>query len=85
MSTSIENQEEKPLSLVEKLVEAFTLHYEPAIDVSDTDEMKSTRDILSEMNSIDEISPYEVNKLMEDHGFNIHYNGSCFVWLLKEK
>ncbi|MEI7424322.1 MAG: hypothetical protein WCK18_19625 [Prolixibacteraceae bacterium] len=85
MSNSTEIQEEKKPSLVEKLVEAFTLHYEPAIDVSDSDEMKSTRDILAEMNSIDEIFPYEVNKLMEDYGFKIHYNGNNFVWLLKEK
>ena len=85
MSNSIENQEEKSLSLVEKLIEAFTLHYEPSIDFSDTDEMKSTKDIISEMSSIEEISTDEINKVMEDHGFNIHYNGSSFVWLLKEK
>jgi hypothetical protein len=84
MSNSTVDQEKK-VSLVEKLVEAFTSHYEPAIDVSDSDEMKSTKEIILEMSSIDEISSEAVNNLMEEHGFNLHYNGSCFVWLLKEK
>lgn len=85
MSNTIENQEEIKLKIIERLIEAFTSRYEAAIDISDSDEMKSTQELIEEMSDIEEIFPYEVNRLMEEYGFKIHYNGKNYVWLLKEK
>jgi hypothetical protein len=69
----------------EKLFEAFMQYYSPALHPDQADEMKSTTELIEEMEGIDEILPWEINKLMEENGFKLHYTGSGYVWLLKIK
>ena len=69
----------------EKLVKALNAFYQPAESLADSDDTKSTRELIAEMSGIEEIFPYEVDTLMEKNGFKLHYNGSEYVWLLKLK
>ncbi|MEI7844715.1 MAG: hypothetical protein WCK35_02825 [Chloroflexota bacterium] len=68
-----------------KLVEALITFYEPANTFQESDDSKTTAELLNEMGDMEEIYPYEVNRLMEERGFKIHYDGSGYVWLLKKK
>jgi hypothetical protein len=74
----------KPSPLSEELVIAFTQHFYPADDLADSDETKSTLEMIDEMESIGEILPWEVNFLMKEFNFKLHYTGSGYVWLLKK-
>jgi hypothetical protein len=85
MKTENEDPEEKKSRISETLVEALTAYYEPAETFEAADDTKTTQELISEMSDIEDISPYEVNRLMEEHQFKIHYNGSSYVWLLKLK
>ena len=80
-----QNPEENPevYTLSEKLFEALTAWYIPAESPKDADETKSTQDLIEEMETMQEVSPWEVNKLMEGAGFKIHYTGSGYEWMLK--
>ena len=75
---------EKKYAISEKLIDALTQHYQPALDYFNSDETKSTQELINEMADMEEIFPYEVNRLMEERGFKIHYDGSGYVWLLKK-
>ena len=82
------DQDEKKLEIpiVERLVESLTNYYSPVCTPADADETKSTQELIEEMEQIqDSISPWEVNKLMEQNGFTMHYTGSGYVWLLRIK
>lgn len=68
-----------------QLMGALTQFYKPAESFADSDDTKSTQELITEMSSIEEIFPYEVNRLMEENCFKLHYNGSEYVWLLKLK
>lgn len=68
-----------------KLVDALMSYYEPANTLKESDDSKTTAELLNEMGDMEEIFPYEVNHLMEERGFKIHYDGSGYVWLLKKK
>lgn len=85
--TKDEKDDQKPEepTLSEKLFEALTAWYRPAENPQDADETKSTQDLIEEMETMQEVLPWEVNKLMETGGFKIHYTGSGYEWLLKKK
>lgn len=83
MSDNKDDQEGKGSQISQKLVEALASFYQPAINLVDSDETKSTQDIISEMSDMEEVFPYKVNRLMEESGFKIHYDGTNYVWLLK--
>jgi hypothetical protein len=70
-------------TLSEKLFGAFLTFYSPGDITTGFDEVKSTRELLEEMHQIDEVNPWEINKLMEAAGFKLHYTGSGYGWLLK--
>ena len=81
------DDDEKPPepTLSEKLFEALTAFYSPAKSPSEADETKSTQDLIEEMETMQEVQPWEVNKLMEKAGFKIHYTGTSYEWLLKKR
>jgi hypothetical protein len=83
MSDNKVEQEVKGPNISKKLVNALTTYYQPANSLADSDDTKSTQDLISEMSDMEEILPYEVNRLMEESGFIIHYDGNNYVWLLK--
>ena len=82
-----ENDEKQPSpAFSEKIFEALMAFYTPADNPSEADEMKSTQELIEEMEQVQSaISLDEINLLMETNGFNLHYNGSGYVWLLKLK
>ena len=67
------------------MIEALSAYYKPAETPVEADETKSTQYLINEMSDMEEIYPYEVNRLMETRGFKIYYTGTNFVWLLKVK
>jgi len=84
METNTEQPQNTPIAA--KLIEALTSYYDPCTTPADADDTKSTQELIEEMDQIqDAIFPFEVNALMEQHGFKLHYNGSGYVWLLKIK
>lgn len=85
MSTESEDSPKLQSAISEKLIEALVAFYQPAESLADSDDTKSTQELIGEMSGIEEIFPYEVNRLMEVGGFKLHYNGSEYVWLLKLK
>lgn len=80
-----ENEEKQPKpAFSEKIFDALMAFYAPAEDAAAADEMKSTQDIIEEMDQVQsDISTDEINSLMETQGFKLYYNGSGYVWLLK--
>lgn len=85
MSDKNEDSLKKESVISEKLIEALVAYYHPAETFEDATDTKSTQELINEMIDMDEIYPYEVNRLLEEHGFKIMYNGSGYVWLLKTK
>jgi len=79
-----ENDEKQPTpSFSEKLFDALMAFYTPAETPASADEMKSTQELLEEMEQIlPSISTADINTAMESNGFKLHYNGSGYVWLL---
>ena len=78
--------DEKPQNpaFSEKIFEALMGFYTPADNQSEADEMKSSQDLIEEMEQVQsDISTYWINGLMVSHGFKLSYNGSGYVWLLK--
>ena len=57
--------------------------YSPAGSIAESDEQKSTYELIEEMGEIEDITAAAVNKLMEENGFHLHYTGMSYVWLLK--
>lgn len=81
-----EDEKKSEYPIVERLVESLTSYYSPAKNPSEADESKTTQELIEEMEQIqDSIYPWEVNRLMEQKGFIMHYTGSGYVWLLKLK
>ena len=71
-------------TIVEKLMNRLIEFYSPADSPTEADETKSTQELIDEMEQIQDcVMPWEINKLMELHGFKLHYTGSGYVWLLK--
>ena len=85
MSNESEDSPKIKSAISEKLIEALVAFYQPAESLTEADDTKSSHELISEMSGIEEIFPYEVNRLMEEGGFKLHYNGSEYVWLLKLK
>jgi len=81
-----QTQKKVETPIIERLVDSLLQFYEPAKTPSSADETKSTQELIEEMDQMqDGIMTWEVNKLMELHGFKMHYTGSGYVWLLKIK
>jgi len=80
-----ENDEKQPTpSFSEKLFDALMAFYIPAESPASADEMKSTQELLEEMEQIlPSISIDDINTVMESNGFKLHYTGSGYVWLLR--
>jgi hypothetical protein len=69
----------------ESLVALIFDRYAPADNFPESTDQKSTLDLIDEMESSCEVSKYNIKKAMEQFGFKLHYTGSEFVWLLKER
>ncbi len=80
-----ENEEKQPEpSFSEKLFDAMMDFYVPAENPESADEMKSTQELIEEMDQMQsDISTDVINSLMVAHGFKLHYTGSGYAWLLK--
>jgi len=80
-----EDDEKQPTpSFSEKLFDALMAFYVPVENPALADEMKSTQELIEEMEQIvSSISPDEINAIMETNGFKLHYTGIGYVWLLK--
>jgi len=80
-----EDDEKQPTpSFSEKLFDALMAFYVPAENPASADEMKSTQELLEEMEQIlPSISTDDINTVMESNGFKLHYTGNGYVWLLK--
>jgi len=73
-------------SMAQKLIESLLQYYTPAASLPESDETKTTNELIEEMEPIqDGIDARDVNTLMETNGFVLQYTGSGYVWLLKIK
>lgn len=76
---------EPEFSFEEQLVAIILNRYKPAEEVADATEQKSSTDLIDEMESVIEPEKNKLYLAMKDAGFQLHYNGEAFVWLLKER
>lgn len=67
------------------IIETFTRFYTPAASLADADDIKTTLDLIDEMESIATIYPIEVSTALTQAGFKLHYTGTQYVWLLKNR
>jgi len=82
-----ENDEKQPTpSFSEKLFDALMAFYAPAENLASADEMKSTQELLEEIEQVlPSISTGDINTVMKSNGFKLHYTGYGYVWLLKTR
>ncbi len=76
---------EPEFSFEKQLVAIILNRYEPAEEVADATEQKSSTDLIDEMEAVIEPEKNKLYLAMKDAGFTLHYNGESFVWLLREK
>ncbi|MGQ7868691.1 hypothetical protein [Sunxiuqinia sp. sy24] len=72
-------------SFEEQLVGIVLKQYDPAGTVAEATEQKSSTELIDEMESVIEPEKNKLYVAMTDAGFQLHYTGESFVWLLKEK
>jgi hypothetical protein len=78
------NNIQKQTSMAQKLIESLLQYYAPAASLPESDETKTTNELIEEMEPIQgDIYSGDVNTLMETNGFVLQYTGSGYVWLLK--
>lgn len=68
-----------------QLVALLAEMYSPADTMAESTEQKTTSELIDEMESSSDVSKNKVKKAMDAAGFKLHYNGSEYVWLLKER
>ena len=83
MKDNDENPQVPDPSISKQIFDSLMAFYSPARLVTESDEQKSTYELIEEMGEIEDITPAAVNKLMEENGFHLHYTGMSYVWLLK--
>ncbi len=76
------NQEENQEN-TRKLIDLICARYQPAINAEDADEMLTTIDLIEQISDFADTTKDIVFNAMKAAGFNIHYTGAGFVWLLK--
>lgn len=80
-----EKKVEEKESVEESLVNLIFERYAPAESFPESTDQKSTLDLIDEMESTCEVYKSKVKMAMEAKGFKLHYTGSEFIWLLKER
>lgn len=80
-----EKKVEEKESVEESLVALIFDRYAPAETYPESTDQKSTLDLIDEMESTSEVYKSKVKMAMEAKGFKLHYTGSEFIWLLKER
>ena len=79
-----ENNNTPQFSIAQKLIASLLKYYAPAETLQESDETKTTSELIEEMEPIQEgISAGDVNTLMETNGFKLIYTGQGYAWLLK--
>jgi hypothetical protein len=71
-----------------KILEVFLQHFEPAGDLSESDEQLTTEQIYEKINSFypdAEFGMDDLFKKLEETGFKFEWIQDEFKWLLKEK
>ena len=68
---------------VNDLISVLMQTYLPAESVENSDEMKTTLELLDEFESMVDVSKDTVFAAMQSAGFKTWYTGYGFVWLLK--
>lgn len=71
-------------TIEEELVTLISQQFSPAETIGEATDLKSTTDLIDEMEEISGVTPYMVTKAMKDAGFKLHYTGEGYVWMLKE-
>jgi len=80
-----EKKVEEKESVEESLVDLIFDRYAPAESYPESTDQKTTLDLIDEMESTCEVYKSKVKMAMEAKGFKLHYTGSEFIWLLKER
>ena len=80
-----EKKVDQEISMEESLVALIFDRYAPADDFPGSTEQKSTLDLIDEMESSSDVSKNKVVMALKEFGFKLHYTGSEYVWLLKER
>lgn len=72
-------------SIEDELVTLIYERYSPAENLPESDEQKTTLDLINEMESSADVTKNLVVEAMKDYGFKMCYTGDEYVWLLKER
>jgi len=75
----------KEISVEESLVAMIYDRYEPVNSLPESTDQKTTIELVDEMESTADVSRNAVKKAMEGMGFKLHYTGSEYVWILRER
>ena len=75
----------KEIGVEESLVAMIFDRYEPVETLPESTELKTTIDLVDEMEATADVSRNAVKKAMEEFGFKLHYTGGEYVWMLKER
>ena len=72
--------------LAKELLSSLMEFYCPAFDFTDSDETKTTKELVEEMGLVEpSLVMKDVYDILKNNGFRIKYNGMAYVWLLKNK
>jgi hypothetical protein len=74
--------EDKQIPSVE-LCEAISSYFLPATSINDADELKSTTELMDEIEAFVDVKKNDLYDAMKSLGFNYTYSGTGFTWLLK--
>lgn len=80
-----EQKKPKGISVEESLVAMIFDRYEPVDNLPESTDQKTTLELVDEMEATADVSRNAVKKAMEEFGFKLHYTGSEYVWMLRER
>lgn len=80
-----EPKKPKGISVEESLVAMIHDRYEPVESLPESTDQKTTLELVDEMEGTADVNKNAVKRAMEEFGFKLHYTGSEYVWLLKER
>jgi hypothetical protein len=67
----------------DELCEAISKHFSPATSINDADELKSTIELMDEIEGLVDVDKNELYDAMKQLGFTYTYSGTGYAWLLK--
>jgi ketopantoate reductase len=79
-----EEKQDLPPQLLNAFIQSFCEVWQPA-DVPEHDtELKTTSEIIDELEPVYSVGVNELSEALQQAGFKIHYTGEGFFWMLRK-